>query len=267
MSFIKRAYANLSDAEKKKIGSVGTRINTDGDHKVKIVTAYEGDYEGQPNFNVTFEDAQGKTVEWTGYLTSEVTEKDGVVQAGMYSVNGVQTQLNNKGDRYDNLKTMGIVKNLCKIVGTTLEEAAGAITEGNVTAFGKTITAPVWNSLIGKELTIVTSYEITADKKDPKKVYRNQKVSMSNLFTAAGLSQIEVDAGKTEPSAINSIIALAKKPAEQYADIGYGIKFSDKSKAACISELKVIGSAGQAPAVESAPAGGTTAVADNEPEF
>jgi len=267
MSFIKRAYANLSETEKNKIGVVGTRINSDGDHKVKIASAYEGDYEGQPNFNVTFEDAQGKTVEWTGYLTSEVTEKDGVVQAGMYSVNGVQTQLNNKGDRYDNLKTMGIVKNLCKIVGTTLEEAAGTITDGNVTAFGKTITAPIWNSLIGKELTIITSYEITADKKDPKKTYRNQKVSMSNLFTATGLSQVEVDAGKTEPSAIHAIVKLAKQPAVQYADIGYGIKFSDKSKAACIQELKVIGSAGQAPAVETQAASGTATAADDEPEF
>jgi len=264
-SFIAKAYSNMGDAEKKKIGVVGTRINSDGDHKVKIVSAYEGDYEGQPNFNVTFEDAQGKTVEWTGYLTSEVTEKDGAVQAGMYSVNGVQTQLNNKGDRYDNLKTMGIVKNLCKIVGTTLEEAAGTITDGNVTAFGKTIVAPIWNDLIGRELTIVTSYEITADKKDPKKVYRNQKVSMSHLFTATGLSQVEADAGKTEPSAIHAIVKLAKQPAAQYADIGYGIKFSDKSKAACISELKVIASGGQAPAVESASA--TNTVADNEPEF
>lgn len=265
MSFIKRTYANMSDAEKNKVGVVGTRISTDGDHKVKIIAAYEGEYDNKPNFNVTFEDAQGKTVEWTGYLTAEVGEKDGVVQAGMYSVNGVQTQLNNKGDVYDNVRTIGTIKNLWKIAGLEADKFEQAnVTEGNVTAFGKTITAPIWNDLIGKELTIVTSYEITADKKDPKKTYRNQKVSMSNLFTAAGLSQVEADAGKTEPSAINAIVKLAKQPAAQYADIGYGIKFSDKSKAACIQELKVIGNSGQKPEVEttSSPAADT-----NEPEF
>ena len=263
MSFINRTMANMSDTEKNKLGTVGTKINTDGSHLVTIVSAYEGAYEGKPNFNVTFEDVNGKQVEWTAYLTKEVGKDDkGVVKAGEYSVNGVKTQLNNEGDTYDNLKALGEVTNLWKSAGLEADNFGAGTAQGVVKAFGKDITAEIWHGLIGKQVTIVTSFEISLDK-DKKRVWKNQKVSGSNFYNAAGLSPMEVQAGKTEPAAINEAIKVAKAPKAQFADIGYGIKFADQKNALCIQELKLLGSAGQVPATESAPAG-TAADIDDE---
>jgi len=267
MSFLTAAISNMSETDKSKLGKSGsTRISNDGSHKVKISSAYEAVYEGSPYFTVEFEDVQGKKAEHTLWLTSKVGEKDGVVQAGMYPVNGVQTQLNNKGDVYDNVKAMGQIKNLWTICGLDEAKLGEGVVPGKVKAFGKEMDAEIWQSLIGKELTIVTSYEVSADKKDPKKCWRNQKVSMTYLFNKDGLSQFELDEGKTEPKALEAAVKLAKAPAAQYADIGYSIKYSDQNNMACKQELKLLANAGTVPTATPV-ATNASGLIDEEEEF
>lgn len=265
-SFILKTHSNLSESEKNKLGTVGTKVNQDGAHLVSIISAYEGEYDNQPNFNITFEDGAGKTVEWTGYLTSKVGKDDkGAVKAGEYSVNGVKTQLNNEGDIYDNLNTIGYIKNLWKAAGLDADKFGDGIADGPVTAFGKTITAPIWHGLIGQSVTIVTSFELSLDK-DKKRVWKNQKVSMANIFNSAGLSLLEVTNGKTEPVAIHEAVKTAKLPKAQFADIGYGIKFSDQKNPLCLQELKLLGMSGTKPSVDTSPAAGND-VDDTEEPF
>ena len=243
---------NMNNEEKAKLGKTGSKISSDGSHKVVITGCYQGEYDGKPNIAITFNE-DGRDCDWTGYLTATVgKDNDGKVKAGMYSVNGVQTQLNNEGDVYDNLKTVGHIKNLCEICGTTLEAVGASVTEGMVKSFGKDIQAPIYNGLIGKSLTIVTSYQISADKDPKKPAWRNQVVSMENLFDINGLSKLELANGKTEPVAIDGAIKLSQAPAAQYADIGYSIKYKDLKNANCITELKLIanGANKKAPVLE-----------------
>ena len=69
---------------------------------------------------------------------------------------------------------------------------------------------------------------------------------MDALFTAAGLSLAEVEAGKTEGTALDVAVKAAKGAAK--------IKHSDKMNKLCISELKLVTSNGVVPQVEAAPA-------------
>ena len=41
MSIIVNAVANMSEADKEKLGKVGTKLNIDGEHLLTIVDAYE----------------------------------------------------------------------------------------------------------------------------------------------------------------------------------------------------------------------------------
>lgn len=251
MSFIQNIVSQMSTADKEKLGKRGgSKINTNGAHKVRIVEAYESEFNGDDNFYVKFEDAAGKAAEWKGYLTKTIGEEGGVPRAGMYSVNGIQTQLNDKDDKCDNLVVIGHIKNLWRICGLDGAEFGSGIASAQVKAYGKDTTVDMWTELVGKELTIVTSFEVSADKKDPKKTWRNQKVSISNLFNKDRLSQFEIDEGKTEPKAIEEAVRTAKEPAAQFADIGYGIKFSDKANKACIQELKLIANADKVPTAQ-----------------
>ena len=70
---------------------------------------------------------------------------------------------------------------------------------------------------------------------------------MDALFTAAGLSLAEVEAGKTEGTALAVAVTTAKGAAK--------IKHSDKMNKLCISELKLVTSNGVVPQVEAAPTG------------
>ena len=253
MSFLNKALSRMNDADKAKLGKGGgTHINTNGSHKVTIKTAYENEYEGTPKFTVVFEDAQGKTAEWSGSLMKKIGKNSdtGEPNAGMHSVGGVQTQLNKEDDLCDNLKVIGEIKNLWTICGLDPEKFGEGTIDGQVEHYGKTITAPVWNGLIGQSLTIVTSFELAADKKDPNKVWKNQKVSISNLFNSDGLSQHELDEGITEGKALGGAVKLAKAPAEQWSDIGYGIKFGSENNKACKQELRLLGAKGKAPVAE-----------------
>ena len=242
MSIILNMMNNMSDEDKAKLGRVGTKINTDGSHLVTITEAYEIDNQ---RFCLTVEDAEGKTANWTGFFKQKVGKDDkGVVKSGEYSVNGVKTFLDTEGAEYDNLRTLGNIKNLWKIVGNSEDKFGAGIEAGSVT-FAKAGTKAVenWKGLIGKQFTCVTSYVVTLDA-DGKRAWRNQELNMDALFNKLGLSQVEADTGKTEPVAINAAIAQAKA--------NPSIEFKNRNNKVCMQELALIKGAGKAPVAEAA---------------
>ena len=249
MSIILNTVNNMSEADKEKLGKVGTKLSTDGEHLLTIVDAYEITWQSPngtfPTFVLKCENAEGKTVEWSAILQQKVGKDDkGVVKAGEYSVNGVKTYLDNENAVYDNLRAIGQIKNLWKIAGLDEKQFGAGVTNGTV-QFAKKGVLPVerWQTLIGKKFTGVTSYVVSLDQ-DGKRAWRNQELNMDALFTAARLSQAEVDAGKTEPAAIELAVATAKSNAS--------IAYKDRQNKICIQELQLIKGAGKAPAAEDA---------------
>ncbi len=240
MSIILNVMNNMSDEDKAKLGRSGSKINTAGAHLVTIVEAYEIDNQ---RFCLKLEDAEGKTVDWTGFFKMKVGKDDkGVVKAGEYSVNGVKTFLDTEGAEYDNLRSIGQIKNLWKIVGNDEATFGAGITKGTVT-FAKAGTKEVehWKGLVGKQFTAVTSFLVTLDT-DGKRTWRNQDINMDAMFTKDRLSQTEKDAGKTEPVAIDAAIATALA--------NPSIEYKNRNNKICIQELNLIKGAGKAPAIE-----------------
>lgn len=242
MSLITNIVNNMSEKDKEKLGRVGTKINYDGAHLLTIVEAYEIDNQ---RFYLKCEDSEGKTVDWTGFLKQKVgKDKDNVVKAGEYSVNGVKVYLDNENAEYDNLRVIGQINNLWKICGLDPKQFGAGIVPGTIT-FAKAGTKQIerWQTLIGKQFTGITSFLVTLDE-DGKKAWRNQDLNMDALFTKARLSQAEVDSGKTEPVAIEAAIAAAKA--------NPSIEFKNKNNKICIQELQLIRGAGKAPVAEDA---------------
>ena len=238
---------SMSEADKAKLGKTGTKVNTDGDHLLTITEAYEIVSEGGkfPRFVLTAEDSEGKTINWTGFLKQKVGKDDkGVVKAGEYSVNGVKTYLDTEGAEYDNLKAIGQINNLWKVCGLDAAQFGAGIKASTVT-FPDKGTQPIeeWTALIGKKFTGVSSYVVSLDQAKTK-VYRNQELNMDALFTQTRLSQAEVDAGKTEPAAIDLAVATAKANAT--------IAYKDRTNKLCMQELQIIKGAGKAPVAEDA---------------
>lgn len=260
MSIIANIMNSMSEEDKAKLGKVGTKVSTDGAHKLTIKEAYEIMSEGNkyPRFVLKCEDEEGKTIEWTGFLKQTVGKdaKTGEVKAGEYSVNGVKTYLDTEGAEYDNIRVIGQINNLWKIVGLDAAQFGAGIKPGTVTFPEKgTVAVENWTAFIGKKFTGVSNYVISVDK-DGKRVWRNQELRMDALFTENGLSQAEKDAGKTEGTALEAAVKAAKADAK--------IANNDKANKLAIAELKVIQSGGSVPAVESmgtAPVAGGTAPA------
>lgn len=233
---------NMSEKDKDKLGKVGTKLNTDGAHVLTIVEAYEIDNQ---RFYLKCENSEGKSVDWTGFLKQKVgKDKEGVVRAGEYSVNGVKTYLDNENAEYDNLRVIGQINNLWKITGLDPKQFGDGITPGTVT-FSKAGIKDIerWTALIGKEFTGVTSFLVNLDI-DGKKAWRNQNLNMDVLFTKEKFSQAEIDAEKTEPVAIEVAITTAKANA--------AIEYKNKNNKICIQELQLIKGAGQIPTTEDA---------------
>lgn len=256
MSIIMATMNSMSEEDKAKLGKTGTKINTDGAHKLTIKEAYEiasedGKY---PRFVLKCEDSEGKSIEWTGFLKQKVgkDQKTGEVKKGEYSVNGVKTYLDTEGAEYDNIRVIGQISNLWKIVGLDPAQFGAGIKPSTVTFPEKgTVAVESWTALIGKKFTGVSNYVISVDK-DGKRVWRNQDLRMDSLFTESGLSQAEKDAGKTEGTALAVAITAAKADAQ--------IAYNDRANKLAIAELKVIQSGGSVPVAESV---GTTAPAAN----
>lgn len=242
MSIILNVMNNMSEADKARLGRTGTKINTDGAHLVTITEAYEIDNQ---RFSLTVEDSEGKTANWTGFFKQKVSkDKEGNVKAGEYSVNGVKTYLDTEGAEYDNLRTIGIIKNLWKIVGNDEAKFGEGIQPGTVT-FSKAGTKQVenWTGLVGKQFTVVTSTLITLDQ-DGKRAWRNQEMQMDQLFNKDGFSQAELDNNATEPNAIHAAVEKAKANPD--------IEYKNRNNKICIQELNLVKNAGKAPATEPA---------------
>lgn len=233
---------NMSEKDKEKLGKVGTKINLDGAHALTIVEAYEIDNQ---RFYLKCEDSEGKTVDWTGFLKQKVgKDKDGIVKAGEYSVNGVKAHLDTEGAEYDNLRVIGQINNLWKICGLDAAQFGAGITPGTVTfAHAGTKNIERWTTLIGKQFTGITSYLVNLDA-DGKRAWRNQDLNMDALFSKAQLSQPEIDGGKTEPAAIDAAIVAAKANAS--------IEYKNRTNKICIQELQLIKGAGKVPTTEDA---------------
>lgn len=247
MSIIANIMGSMSEADKSKLGKGSSKISTDGSHLLTITEAYEIVSEGGkfPRFVLKMEDAEGKSIDWTGFLKQTVGKDDkGVVKAGEYSVNGVKTYLDTEGAEYDNIRVIGQISNLWKVTGLDAAQFGAGITQGTVTFPDKgTQACEHWTPLIGKKFTGVSSYLIALNK-EKTKAYRNQQINMDALFNEAGLSLAEIEAGKTEGTALEAAVTAAKAAA--------AIKFSDKNNKLCIQELKLVQGAGVAPATESA---------------
>lgn len=240
MSIIMNAINNMSESDRAKLGKTGTKINIDGEHLLTIVEAYEIDNQ---RFYLKCEDSEGKTIEWTGFLKQKVGKDDkGAVKAGEYSVNGIKTYLNDENAEYDNLRVIGQINNLWKIVGLPTDKFGQGIQAGTVTFAHKgTKNVERWTALIGKQFTGISSYLVTLDE-EGKKAYRNQDLNMSALFSKNRLSQAEIDAGKTEPVAIEAAVKAAKENAS--------IEYKNRANKICMQELQLIKSGGKAPIVE-----------------
>jgi len=249
MSIIKNIMNSMSEVDKAKLGKSGTRINTDGSHLLTITEAYEIASEGgkYPRFVLKAEDSEGKSIDWTGFLKQTVGKDDkGAVKAGEYSVDGVKTYLDTEGAEYDNIRVIGQINNLWKVCGLDAAQFGAGVVAGTVTFPDKgTQSCENWTALIGKKFTGVSSFLISLDQAKTK-AYRNQDLNMDTLFTATGLSLAEVEAGKTEGTALASAVTAAKAAAK--------IKHSDKMNKLCIQELKLVQGAGTVPTTESAPA-------------
>ena len=242
MSIITAIVNNMSEKDKEKLGKVGTKLNLDGEHLLTIVEAYEIDNQ---RFYLKCEDSEGKTVDWTGFLKQKVgKDKDNVVKAGEYSVNGVKTYLDNEAAEYDNLRVIGQINNLWKICGLDAKQFGAGIVPGTVT-FSQAGTKQIerWQTFIGKQFTGITSFLVTLDA-DGKKAWRNQDLNMDALFNKARLSQAEIDSGKTEPVAIEAAITAAKANPT--------IEYKNRTNKVCIQELALIRGAGKAPVAEDA---------------
>ena len=250
MSIIVNAVANMSEADNERLGKAGTKLNLDGEHLLTIVDAYEITWESDkgsfPSFVLKCENAEGKTVEWSAILKQKVGKDSatGVVKAGEYSVNGVKTYLDNENQTYDNLRAIGQIKNLWKITGLDEKQFGAGIVQGTA-QFTTKGAKPVerWQTLVGKKFTGITSFLVSMDA-DGKRAWRNQELNMDALFTAARLSQAEVDSGKTEPAAIELAVNTAKASA--------AIAYKDRQNKICIQELALIKGAGKAPVAEDA---------------
>lgn len=247
MSIIANIMGSMSEADKARLGKTGVNINTDGEHKLTIVEAYEIASEGGkfPRFVLKMEDGEGKKIDWTGFLKQTVGKDDkGAVKAGEYSVNGVKTYLDQEGAEYDNLRAIGQINNLWKVCGLDADKFGTGVVPGTVTFPNKgTQNCENWTALIGKEFTGVSAFEISLNQ-EKTKAYRNQKINMDALFTKDGLSLAEVEAGKTEGVALASAVTAAKAAA--------GIKYADRANKLCIQELKLVQGAGTVPATEAA---------------
>ena len=258
MSIIANIMGNMSQADKDKLGKGSSRIGTDGSHLLTITEAYEITSEGGkfPRFVLKMEDGEGKSIDWTGFLKQKVgKDNKGNVKAGEYSVNGVKTYLDVEGAEYDNIRVIGQINNLWKVVGLDPEQFGAGVEQGTVTFPDKgTQNCEHWTALVGKQFTGISSFVISLNQ-DKTKAYRNQELNMDALFTKDGLSLAEVEAGKTEGTALETAITAAKANAS--------IKYSDRANKLCIQELKLIQGAGTVPPTESnAPAANSGAASD-----
>jgi hypothetical protein len=231
MAFLKSAFNAMSDDQKKKLGVSGTKINTDGEHLVTIVEAFEI----ENRFVMTFEDESGKKADVTWFLTQTAGKADGTMKSGPFTKNGMPYEPTSKDDIVDNPMAIGEIKNLFDLLyfGTG-RDFGSIVTENSTITYAKAGTKDIekYVDFIGKEVTIVTSYLIVADTTDKQKAWRNQKVNTRTFFTKDRLSMLELTNGITVPKAIEKAVKEASESAE--------IEYKSRDSVACRQELALV---------------------------
>jgi hypothetical protein len=231
MAFLKNAFNAMSEDQKKKLGVSGTKINTDGAHKVTIVEAFEI----ENRFVMTFEDEVGKKADATWFLTQTAGKADGTMKSGPFTKNGMPYEPTSKDDIVDNPMAIGEIKNLFDLIhfGTGKDFGDMRI-EASTIVYTKAGTKDIekYVDFIGKEITIVTSFLIVADATDKQKAWRNQKVNTKTFFNKDGLSALELANGITEPKAIDKVVKEAQDSAE--------IEYKSRDSVVCRQELALV---------------------------
>lgn len=215
-----------AEATKETLESLGkesTGIKTSGVHEVTITAAY----------NTT---GQKDGAEWNS-ITVEFETKDGETArlAEFFAVPKDNSQAEVEKANRTNTRIMNIMTRLAKSVGIPDIKAATAGYQESTDDKGRTTT--IYPKFKGKKVNIVTFTEISADVKDPNKVYVKQVVDANKFLDKDGKDGMGRDC-------IEAYTNEAKARFE--------IEYKSQSNPACISKLATLqeqsmGVAGVAP--------------------
>ena len=206
-----------AEATKETLDSLGkesTAIKTAGVHEVTIKAAYNtsGTKDGAEwnSITVEFENDAGETARLSEFFA---VAKDGTQDAI------------DKANR-TNTRIMNIMTRLAKSAGIPDIKAATSGFQESTDDKGRTITA--YPKFKGKKVNIVTFTEISADIKDPSKVYVSQTVDTAKFldkdgkdgmgrdcieaYTAEAKTKIEIEyRSQTNPAAISKLATLQEQ--------------------------------------------------------
>jgi len=216
-----------AEATKETLDSLGkesTGIKTAGVHEVTITAAY----------NTT---GQKDGAEWNS-ITVEFETKEGETArlAEFFAVPKDSSQAEVEKANRTNTRIMNIMTRLAKSIGIPDIKAATAGYQESTDDKGRTVT--VYPKFKGKKVNIVTFTEISADQKDPNKVYVKQVVDANKFLDKDGKDGMGRDC-------IEAYTTEAKARIE--------IEYKSQANPACISKLATLqeqsmGVAGTAPA-------------------
>ncbi|MEA3370854.1 MAG: hypothetical protein U9Q40_05900, partial [Campylobacterota bacterium] len=189
MARFNEQVGSLSKEELDSLGKTSSRISKAGAHLVKIKSALEIN---DQYIKIEFEDKAGLTAEYTGFLDST---KDGVTSDNIYTQN-----------------TMTFIAKACGFDNAA--KACAKTKQTTVTFKSGEKDAESFTSLVGKELYILTTSEIEADDKDPKKTYVKQKVNEKKFFDKLKRNSIEIASDADEGLTLDDEDAEAKTVVE-----------------------------------------------------
>ena len=206
-----------AEATKETLDSLGkesTGIKTAGVHEVTIKAAYNtsGTKDGAEwnSITVEFENDAGETARLSEFFA---VAKDGTQDAI------------DKANR-TNTRIMNIMTRLAKSAGIPDIKAATSGFQESTDDKGRTITT--YPKFKGKKVNIVTNTEISADQKDPSKVYVRQIVDSNKFldkdgkdgmgrdcieaYTAEAKTKIEIEyRSQANPAAISKLATLQEQ--------------------------------------------------------
>lgn len=213
-----------AEATKETLDSLGKEssgIKTPGVHAVSIIAAYNtsGTKDGNEWNSVTveFETENGETARLSEFFAVPKTNS----QEDIDKANRTNTRI------------MNVMTRLAKAVGIPDIKVATSGYQESTDDKGRTVTT--YPKFKNKKLNIVTYTEISADQKDPSKVYVTQTVDANKFLDKDGkdgLGRDSVESFNTEAKA------------------RFEIAYKDQTNPACISKLATLQeqSMGHAPA-------------------
>ena len=203
-----------AEATKETLDSLGkesTGIKTAGVHEVTILAAYNtsGTKDGAEwnSITVEFETKDGETARLSEFFaTAKSNSQDDIDKANR-----------------TNTRIMNIITRLAKSIGIPDIKAATAGYSESTDDKGRTIT--IYPKFKGKKVNIVTYTEISADQKDPNKVYVKQIVDANKFLDKDGKDGMGRDC-------IEAYTTEAKAKIE--------IEYKSQTNPACISKLATL---------------------------